>query len=218
MRIRPVEAKENKSTKGRREAVQQARGLLLRRCRRRGALRLQGRLRSRVARLLGLRRGGVVRRGEVQRAELLVRAGAGLEGRLARREGQLDLPEANFTELLFLSSLELLMRRTIQIEMAVSRNSKAPSFTGLSVMLSSVTDGSGAIQTKGFHKWVAEKSEARARLVKSERRYHEERATAKKKRKGETIVNKGKSGNLGPNPISLPAHKPQSQSPRSRLR
>ena len=48
------------------------------------------------------------------------------------------------------------MRRMIQIEMAVSRNSKAPDFTGLSVVFSSVTDGIGAIQTKEFHKWVAD--------------------------------------------------------------
>ena len=67
------------------------------------------------------------------------------------------------------------MRRMIQIEMAVSRNSKMPDFTGLSVVLSSVTDGSGAVQTKGFHKWVADKNEARARIMKSERLYHEER-------------------------------------------
>ena len=61
-----------------------------------------------------------------------------------------------------LAAHELLMRRMIQIEMAVSRNSKAPDFTGLSVVLSSVTDGSGAVQTRGFHKWVAEKNESRA--------------------------------------------------------
>ena len=84
-----------------------------------------------------------------------------------------------------LSSLELLMRRMIQIEMAVSRNSKAPDFTGLSVVLSSVVDGSGAVQTKGFHKWVADKNEARARIMTSERLYYEERSTAKKKAKGD---------------------------------
>ena len=40
-----------------------------------------------------------------------------------------------------LAAHELLMRRMIQIEMAVSRNSKSLDFTGLSVVLSSVTDG-----------------------------------------------------------------------------
>ena len=84
-----------------------------------------------------------------------------------------------------LSSFELLMRRMIQIEMAVSRNSKAPDFSGLSVVLSSVVDGSGAIQTKGFHKWVADKNESRARVMKSERMYFEERANTKKKQKGD---------------------------------
>ena len=83
-----------------------------------------------------------------------------------------------------MAALELLMRRMIQTEMAVGRSSKSPNFTGLSVVLSSVTDGSGAIQTKGFHKWVADKNGARARLMKSERLYHEERATGKK-RKGD---------------------------------
>ena len=48
-----------------------------------------------------------------------------------------------------LASFELLMRRMIQIEMAVSRNSKAPDFTGLSVVLSSITDGSGAVSRTG---------------------------------------------------------------------
>ena len=43
-------------------------------------------------------------------------------------------------------SFELLVRRMLQIEMAVSRSSsKAPDFTGFSVVLSSVKDGSGAI-------------------------------------------------------------------------
>ena len=84
-----------------------------------------------------------------------------------------------------LCSFELLMRRQIQIEMAVSRNSKAPDFTGLSVLPSSVTDGSGAIQTKEFHKGVADKNESRARIMKSERLYHEERVNVKKKQKGD---------------------------------
>ena len=79
----------------------------------------------------------------------------------------------------------VLMRRMIQIEMAVTRDSKAPDFTGLSVVLSSVVDGSVAIQTKGFHKWVADKNESRARVLKSERLYHEERAATRKKQKGD---------------------------------
>ena len=62
-----------------------------------------------------------------------------------------------------LCSVELLMRRMIQIEMAVHRNSKAPDFTRLSVVPSSVEDGSGAIQTKEFHKCVADKNKSRAR-------------------------------------------------------
>ena len=89
------------------------------------------------------------------------------------------------------------MRRMIQIEMAVSRNSKAPDFTGLSVVLSSVTDGSGAIQTRGFHKWVADKNESRARIMKSERLYHEERGIAKKKQKGEGKGKGDKKGGRG---------------------
>ena len=89
------------------------------------------------------------------------------------------------------------MRRMIQIEMAVSRNSKAPHFTGLSVVLSSVTDGSGAIQTRGFHKWVADKNESRARIIKSDRLYHEERGIAKKKQKGEGKGKGDKKGGRG---------------------
>ena len=100
-------------------------------------------------------------------------------------------------------AFELLMRRMIQIEMAVSRNSKAPDFTGLSVVLSSVTDGSGAVQTKGFHKWVADKNFARASIMKSERLYHEERATARKQVKGapkggKDSKGRGKGGSPAP--------------------
>ena len=87
--------------------------------------------------------------------------------------------QVNVSNLCF---FELLMRRMIQIDIAVSRDSKAPDFTGLSVVLSSVTDGSGAIQTKEFHKWVADKNESRARIMKSERLYLEERV---KKQKGD---------------------------------
>ena len=105
--------------------------------------------------------------------------------RLAHEIDQVNCPN--------LASLELLMRRMIQIEMAVSRNSKMPDFTGLSVVLSSVTDGSGAIQTKGFHRWVAEKNEARARIMKSERMYHEERSGARKRNKGDGKDPKGKA-------------------------
>ena len=95
-----------------------------------------------------------------------------------------------------LCSFELLMRRMIQIEMALSCNSTAPDFTGLSVVLSSVTDGSGAVQTKEFHKWVADKNESRARIMKSERLYHEERANVKKKQKGDPkgVKDKGRGG------------------------
>ena len=93
-----------------------------------------------------------------------------------------------------LYSFGLLMRRLIQIEMAVNCNSKAPDFTGLSVVLSSVKDGSGAIRTKDFHKWGADKNESRARIRKSERLYYEERANVKKKQKGDNCGQKGEKG------------------------
>ena len=93
-----------------------------------------------------------------------------------------------------LCSFELLMRRMIQIEMAVNRNNKAPDFTGLSMVLSSVVDGSGAVQTKGFHKWVADKNESRARIMKSERLYYEERSAAAKKKKGDPKGGKDPKG------------------------
>ena len=89
-----------------------------------------------------------------------------------------EVDQVNASNLCF---FEVLMRRVIQIEMAVNRNSKAPDFTGLSVVLSSIKDGSGAIQTKDFHKWVADKNESRARIMKSERLYYEERANVKTK-------------------------------------
>ena len=55
----------------------------------------------------------------------------------------------------------------------------------MSLVLSSVTDGSGAIQKKEFHTCVADTNESRARITKSERFYHEERANVKKRQKGD---------------------------------
>ena len=84
-----------------------------------------------------------------------------------------------------LAARRLLIRRMIQIAIAVSRNSKAPDFTGLVVTLSSVTVGPGAVLTRGFHKCVADRNEFRARIMKSEMLCHEERGIAKRKQKGE---------------------------------
>ena len=84
-----------------------------------------------------------------------------------------------------LAARRLLIRRMIRIAVAVSRNSKAPDFTGLVVTLSSVTVGPGAVLTRGFHKCVADRNEFRARIMKSEMLRHEERGIAKRNQKGE---------------------------------
>ena len=91
-----------------------------------------------------------------------------------------------------LASVELLARRLIQIEMATERNSKAPDFSGLSVVLATPTSESGAAVTRQFTEWVSSRQKDRAQIMKQQRLFTEEKAAASKKAKG-----KGKKGGDG---------------------
>eukprot|EP00974_Lingulodinium_polyedra_P009090 868683-Lingulodinium_polyedra.AAC.1 len=65
-------------------------------------------------------------------------------------------------DVLNLASFELMARRALQIQRAVRRCPRHPSFDGLDVMLSSQLDESGGIVTSRFDAFVAEEQKSRA--------------------------------------------------------
>eukprot|EP00972_Heterocapsa_arctica_P034820 5126146-Heterocapsa_arctica.AAC.1 len=61
-----------------------------------------------------------------------------------------------------IAGIELLVRRLIQIEMAVDRSASAPDFTGLATVLAGPTTESGSAVTKNFTEWIAGRQRDRA--------------------------------------------------------
>jgi hypothetical protein len=73
-----------------------------------------------------------------------------------------------------IAGIELLIRRLIQIEMAVDRSARAPDFTGLATVLAGPTTESGSAVTKNFTEWIAGRQRDRAQVMKQERIFREE--------------------------------------------
>ncbi|CAK0909779.1 unnamed protein product [Prorocentrum cordatum] len=80
-----------------------------------------------------------------------------------------------------LASLELLGRRVLQIQRAVKRCPRHPSFEGLGLMLSSSLDESGGIVTSRFDAFVAEEQKSQGIILKQGRMYREEQESEAKK-------------------------------------
>lgn len=106
-----------------------------------------------------------------------------------------------------LMSMEMLVRRTIQLEMAVSRNANSPDYSGLEILLENPLTESGAASTRRLDEWVTGRLKERAQIAKS--LYKEEVSHASKGRgsgadgAGDTGAGKKKSkgkGKTGANP------------------
>ncbi|CAK0826815.1 unnamed protein product [Prorocentrum cordatum] len=78
--------------------------------------------------------------------------------RLAHQVDQLNIPN--------LACFEQLVRRQVQIEMAVKRNAKHPDYGGLDLVLGGPTTESGAAPGKSFRDWVYKKQGERAQTLK----------------------------------------------------
>ncbi|CAK0813842.1 unnamed protein product, partial [Prorocentrum cordatum] len=78
--------------------------------------------------------------------------------RLAHQVDQLNIPN--------LACFEQLVRRQVQIEMAVERNAKHPDYGGLDLVLGGPTTESGAASSKTFRDWVYKKQGERAQTLK----------------------------------------------------
>ena len=84
-----------------------------------------------------------------------------------------------------LASFELLSRRALQIQRAVKRCPRHPSFEGLELMVSSRLDDSGGAVATKFDAWVADQQKARSTVLKQERMYREEAEHEDKKYRSE---------------------------------
>ena len=83
-----------------------------------------------------------------------------------------------------LACFEQLIRRRIQIEMAVERNPKAPDFSGLHPVLGGSTTAKGANRAPKFREWVAAKQREEGQTLKHARLLREEAAKRGPKGKG----------------------------------
>ncbi|CAK0858852.1 unnamed protein product [Prorocentrum cordatum] len=95
--------------------------------------------------------------------------------RLAHQVDQLNIPN--------LACFEQLVRRQIQIEMAVERNAKHPDYAGLDLVMGGPTTESGAAASAGFRGWIYKKQGERAQTLKQSRLLREERLNEDKRYK-----------------------------------
>ena len=92
--------------------------------------------------------------------------------RLALTRDQLDVSN--------LLSMELLVRRVVQLEVAVARNSSSPDYSGLEVLLDNPLSEGGAANTRALDEWVASRLKEKAQIAKQNRLYREEVSHAAK--------------------------------------
>ena len=96
--------------------------------------------------------------------------------RLAHQVDQLNIPN--------LACFEQLIRRQVQIEMAVERNAKHPDYGGLDLVLGGPTTESGAASSKSFRAWVYKSQGERAQTLKQARLVREEKTQEEKRSRG----------------------------------
>ena len=73
-----------------------------------------------------------------------------------------------------LMCLELLTRRVIQLEVAVSRSPTSPEFQGLDILMESPITTKGAASTKALDTWLTSRLKEQANIQKQARLYREE--------------------------------------------
>lgn len=79
-----------------------------------------------------------------------------------------------------LMRLELLTRRVIQLEVAVSRSPNNPEFQGLDILMESPITAKGAASTKTLDTWLTSRLKEQANIQKQARLYREEVAQRNK--------------------------------------
>eukprot|EP00435_Cladocopium_sp_Y103_P022131 s2932_g5.t1 len=79
-----------------------------------------------------------------------------------------------------LMSMELAVRRVVQIEVATSRNASNPDYSGLEVLLENPLTETGAASTRSLDEWVTSKLKEKAQIAKQTRLFKEETSHASK--------------------------------------
>lgn len=90
--------------------------------------------------------------------------------RLALCRDQLDISN--------LMSVELAVRRVVQLEVAVARSPNSPDYAGLEVLLENPLTESGAAATRNLDEWVTSRLKERAAIAKQTRLFKEEHSHA----------------------------------------
>ena len=90
-------------------------------------------------------------------------------------------------DITMLSGAELMVRRVIMIETAVSRNPRSPNWEGLELCFSPTLSETGAITTQAFEfeAWFAGVQKDHAFVLKQQRLLQEEREAEAKKQKSD---------------------------------
>ena len=70
-----------------------------------------------------------------------------------------------------LSCFKQMVRRMVQLEMAVDENSKHPDFTGLGVLVDATTTSAGAAKVRRFTSGVTARQKKQAEIFKQHRLY-----------------------------------------------
>ena len=80
-----------------------------------------------------------------------------------------------------LASIEQVVRRMLEIQVAVRRNPKHPVFDTFDYNTRGVVDEVGGARASGYAEWMAEQQKAEAKSLKSTREWREEQAAERKK-------------------------------------
>eukprot|EP00971_Amphidinium_carterae_P157507 3122585-Amphidinium_carterae.2 len=73
-----------------------------------------------------------------------------------------------------LLSMEIVVRRLVQDEVAVARNPRHPDYGGLDILFDAPISSTGSAQLSGFSSWVTDRLKEEAQIMKQSRLWSEE--------------------------------------------
>lgn len=73
-----------------------------------------------------------------------------------------------------IAAMEQVVRRIVQVQMAIRRNPRHPTFEGLDGVLSASTDDSGGVALRAFSQWFADEQSREGKMLKAQRLWRDE--------------------------------------------
>ena len=98
-------------------------------------------------------------------------------------------------------AFEHMGRRLLQVQRAISKNPKAPSFTGLEGYMEHMSTAAAGMKTPGFDKWVAEDAKTKALILRQLRLAQEEQDPAPGTGTGGKNGKRNKKGGKDDDPV-----------------